>query len=92
MKLMETIGVSRTSRTLGVSTTTLHKARKFGLVSRVIEVAAEGALHNLAPAAATSAATIPRRGTVMFMLEVEASQADMVRKFADMLGAKLLAA
>lgn len=47
LALLETVGVSKASRALGVSTTTLHKARKLGLVSKVIEVAADGELQRI---------------------------------------------
>lgn len=90
LKLMETIGVSRTSRMLGVSTTTLHKARKYNMVSRVIEVAAEGALRSLAGPATSAAPAMHRSTTAAFILEVDESKREMVLAFANMVGAKLL--
>lgn len=44
LKLLDSIGVTKASKALGVSTTTLHKARNEGVVSKVIEVAAGAVL------------------------------------------------
>lgn len=44
LKLLQFLGVTKAARALGVSTTTLHKARNEGVVSKVIEVAAGAVL------------------------------------------------
>lgn len=44
LQLVSVMGVTRASKELGVSMTTLHKARKNGYVSKVIEVASDGVL------------------------------------------------
>lgn len=102
LKLMEAVGPSRASRELGVSTTTLHKAKKYGLVSKSIEVAARAVLldfagetaalvADVAPAPATRPTRLERRAAT-FMLEVDPDKAELVEKFADMVQAKLLRA
>jgi hypothetical protein len=99
--LIDRIGVTRAHREIGVSTTTLHKARKSGVVSRVVEIAAAAALQNLgAPARATAPQpftqtpppdkfTQPDRA--VFLISVERTKEQMVREFARMLGAELIA-
>jgi hypothetical protein len=47
LALVQKIGVTRASKEIGVSTTTLHKARKGNIVSKVVEIAAESALAHL---------------------------------------------
>ena len=44
LMLMKSLGPTRAAQALGVSTTTLYKARATGEVSKVLEIAAEGAL------------------------------------------------
>jgi len=94
---METIGVTELHRLIGVSTTTLHNARKFGYVSKVIELAAAAELRKLENG--TSAAPqgdafqqFRRAATATFLIEVKANQRSMVKQFAEMMGAKLIAA
>ena len=82
LRLMTVVGPSRAARSLGVSTTTLHKARNTHEVSKVIEVAAAGVLRGL------NAEPTKRLDT--FMLEVESHKAPLVEKFAEMLHAKLI--
>lgn len=102
LALVQKIGVTRASKEIGVSTTTLHKARKGNVVSKVVEIAAERALEHLgdhpgkrsvvtgpiAPAAITS----PDGRTALIVMEVPADKVDMVQKFSLHLGAKLIAA
>jgi hypothetical protein len=98
IQLIDAVGVSRASRSLGVSTTTLHKARKPGAkVSRVIEVAAAGALREIggepiSAELATFVASVPRSATKAFLLEVDADKASTVEQFAKMVHGKLIAA
>lgn len=48
LQLIDKVGVTVAHRMLGISTTTLHKARKTGaVVSRVIELASEAKLREL---------------------------------------------
>lgn len=93
LKFMETIGPTAASRKLGVSTTTLHKARKAHLVSKVIEVAATGELRNLGEQvmSAPSVQAEPQSGMTMVMLAFEASKKQIVEQFAHMIGATVLA-
>lgn len=99
--LIERIGVTRAHRELGVSTTTLHKARKSGVVSRVVEIAATAALQHLgspvraaSPQPFTQSAS-PDRFTqedrAVFLISVDRTKENMVREFARMLGAELIA-
>lgn len=95
VRLMQAIGTSRASRALGVSATTLHKARKLGQVSRVIEVAAEGALRGVPvqPEPPTRITPVsPKEGTVVYLLEVSASKSEVVEKLAEALDATLISA
>lgn len=91
LRLMDTIGASRTSRMLGVSTTTLFKAKKFGFVSRVIEVAAEGALASLAGPPTTTTLGVPAKRQA-FLVEVDESKREAFLKLASALGAEVIAA
>lgn len=102
LALVQKIGVTRASKEIGVSTTTLHKARKGNIVSKVVEIAAESALAHLgdhpgkrsvatgpiAPAAIAS----PDGRTALIVMEVPTDKVDMVQKFSIHLGAKLIAA
>ena len=93
LQLMSVMGVSRTSRELGVSTTTLHKARKHNLVSRVIEVAADGKLREISGSANNANPSAPQHeAKAAFLLEVDSSKRSLVEQFAAMLGGKLIAA
>lgn len=47
LNLMEKIGVTKAAKETGTSTTTLHKARQNGIVSKTIEVAARSVLDHL---------------------------------------------
>jgi hypothetical protein len=96
LNLMRHLGVTRASRLLGVSTTTLYHARTTGLVSRVIEVAAGGAMRSIAmqrPPAKLGVQEKPAPSTVqtvVVLLEVEATQVPVVERFAKALNAPLL--
>lgn len=81
LRLMSTVGPSRAARYLGVSTTTLHKARNSHEVSKVIEVASAGVLRAL------SAEPVKHLDTVI--LEVEHHKMPLVEKFAEMVHGKL---
>jgi hypothetical protein len=103
--LISRIGVTRAHRELGVSTTTLHKARQSGVVSKVVEIAATAALSHLgdtarAPVRVTepqpfTQTTPPDRitaaGRAVFLISVEQSKAHMVMEFARMLDAEVVA-
>lgn len=100
MALVQKVGVTRASKEIGVSTTTLHKARKSGVVSKVVEIAAEHAMAHLGdhPGATKTSrqaapAIISHSGdTALIVMEVPTEKAAMVQKFAEHLGAKLIAA
>lgn len=101
LALVAKIGVTRASKEIGVSTTTLHKARTGNVVSKVVEIAAQHALQHLGdtPAAARLAqAPMPNPiisasgDTALIVMEVPVDKAPMVQKFAEHLGAKLIAA
>lgn len=98
LALMDTLGASRAARAIGVSTTLLYTARKENEVSKVVEVAAEGALNGtvgvtLAPKA-TVAPTKPAAETPpavrVVLLEVAENKLPMVQKLAKSLGAPIL--
>jgi hypothetical protein len=95
LQLIDAMGVSRASRHLGVSTTTLHKARKPGAkVSRVIEVGAAGVLREIAqPEHLHANARVSEdHATRAFLMEVDSGQAALVAEFAKMIHGKLIAA
>lgn len=81
LRLMTTVGPSRAARYLGVSTTTLHKARNSQEVSKVIEVASAGVLRGLSAE--------PTKHLDTFILEVEHHKTPLVEKFAEMVSARL---
>lgn len=100
LTLISRLGVTRAHRELGVSTTTLHKARKSNVVSKVVEIAATAALANLGqPAKAapqpftqsTGSGKVAGADHIVFLISVERSKEQMVREFARMLGAELIA-
>lgn len=51
LNLMDKIGVTKAAKEIGTSTTTLHKARQNGIVSKTVEVAAKAVLEHLGDAA-----------------------------------------
>lgn len=102
LALVQKIGVTRASKEIGVSTTTLHKARKSNVVSKVVEIAAESALTHLGdhpgkrsvaqgPVAADAIISANGR-TALIVMEVPTDKVEMVQKFSIHLGAKLIAA
>lgn len=92
--LMKEMGPSRASRILGVSTTTLHKAIKLGEVSRVIEVAAEGALarHPRVPAKLPQPVAVKRSPNRMYLVEVPQAASELLEKLTDAVGGTFLVA
>lgn len=105
-KLVETKGVTKAAKDLGISTTTIHKARITGAVSKVIEIAAEGLLrHATPPSLGTRPGPATRRASVsevsdlnanhattLYLIEVPIGSAPLVEKFAERLGAHMLKA
>lgn len=96
LELMESVGPTRAAKLLGVSTTTLYSARTRGYVSKVIEIAAEGALrqpvkrivgtsHEPKPAAEPKP-----EATVVCLIEVGKSKLHVIENVAKMIGAPLL--
>lgn len=94
LKLVKRVGVTRAHTMLGVSTTTLHKARRSGEVSRVVEIAAKGVLPTLQEGKKIETlASKPHDGdTVVVLLDVRRDKLAAVQKLAAALGAELIAA
>jgi hypothetical protein len=55
LHLMEKIGVTKAAKEVGTSTTTLHKARQNGIVSKTVEVAAGAVLEHLGDVSTSAA-------------------------------------
>lgn len=96
--LVQRVGVTRAHRELGVSTTTLHKARKQGVVSRVVEIAATATLAQLGkPAEAAPQPFAPKQvshaagETVMLLVSADPAKAAAIQDFASRLGAEVKA-
>lgn len=96
--LMQKIGVTRAAKETGISTTALHKARKAGVISKAMELAAAHALEHLGDAKANPQPT-PRskpalkpQDTALFLLEVSAEKGPIVEQMARALGGELVAA
>jgi hypothetical protein len=97
-------GVTKAAKALGVSTTTLHKARATNEVSKVVEVAAAGILKWAKPPAAeersfSPAARVqevpnlnPSLETDLYLIEVPREQAPLVERFAQAIHAHVLRA
>lgn len=107
LQLVATLGVTKAAKELGVSTTTLHKARRGLTVSKVVEMAATGLLVKHAPkrpanaqpaAVAEMASFAPtpeaeqRHRDALFVIAVDAEKAPLVRRFAELLDAEFVAA
>lgn len=98
LALVQKIGVTRAAKETGTSTTTLHKARKAGVISKVVELAAAHALEHLGDVRAKpqlssrSKPDLKREATSLFLLEVTSDKAGIVEKMAEALGAELVAA
>ena len=96
LKLMDAVGPSRASRLLGVSTTTLHKVRKHGLVSKVIEVAAHGALRDIGgiqnghTTSSLPPATTHGSNTGVLILEADPAQMGTIERIVASLGARVI--
>lgn len=105
LRLMDAVGPSRASRELGVSTTTLHKAKKANLVSKSIEVAARAVLRDVVgelselaqvpvevaqPARPVGQQRHEVAETSMLLIEVPADKAGMVRRVVEMAHGKLI--
>ena len=99
LRLMDVVGPTRAARDLGTSTTTLYKAQKHKLVSRVIEVAAEGVLRSIgttsgsAPSHLAPRVSEPLVGapvTEMVIFEATPAVAVQLRKIAAKLGATVV--
>ncbi len=96
--LIAGIGVTRASRLLGVSTTTLHKARKNTVVSKVIEVGAEAAMKAFAANAGNLAAqgiVITHNGvkdTQLLLIEATPEKCELLGRVAKLLGAETVSA
>lgn len=87
LRLMNQIGPSRTARSVGVSTTTLYKARKTNKVAKVIETAAAGVLAQEADIPLPKEAKVP--DLTAFIIEIPPDKVDIVTRFVEMAGAKL---
>lgn len=99
LALLGKVGVTRAAKEIGTSTTTLHKARKTNVVSKVVEVAAGNVLEHLGDVATHIAEhrTLPKvkptgRPDAMFLLSVSADKAPLVEQFAKALRAEIIAA
>lgn len=100
LALMDTLGASRAARALGVSTTLLYTARKDNAVSKVVEVAAAGALNGavgvtLAPKPTASKlsvemATAEAPPVRVVLLEVAEAKLPIIQRLAKSLGAPIL--
>lgn len=98
-ELLRKIGTTAAAKKLGVSTTTLHKARNSGLVSKVIEVAAKAELEQIATNGATITAAShvgqpasKSTDTCVVLLEIRPEQMPFVEKLAIALRANILKA
>lgn len=98
MALVDKIGVTRAAKEIGTSTTTLHKARKAGVISKVVEVAASHALEHLGDVqTAPIAVSRPTNGgrkpePTLLLIEVAADKAPAIRRVAEALGAEIIQA
>lgn len=100
-RLTALLGVTEAADQIGISTTQIHKARKIGVVSRVTEIAAQAALNHLGdaaraqPAQSFTQAAVQDRvvhgNKVVFLISVDRAKEQMVREFARMLDAELVA-
>ena len=96
LKLLDEIGPARASRKLGISTTTLYKARNSGVVSKSIELAARAVMDTSgstpAPSnnhAATRAKTTDEERTVVVM-ELPNSKVELIRRVAEKFGGEIV--
>lgn len=99
LQLVQTVGLTEASRRMGISTTTIHKARRTNEISRVMEVAADGLLYRhehdgkvrdvYAPVTPVGQ-LVEDTGLVLYLLQVDASKAPLVERFGKMLGAEIM--
>ncbi len=96
LKLLDDIGPARASRKLGISTTTLYKARNSGVVSKSIELAATGLLSmGSAPAPEMTAAPQPARHATngertVVVMKVPSSKVELIREVAEKFGGEIV--
>jgi len=85
---MEHLGPTEAARRLGTSTTTLHKVKKHGLASKVIEVASEGELRKIVegvqPAAAAPPVPAVSKQFISLLMKIEGDLLDSSRRVAEM--------
>lgn len=85
LELMTALGPTRAAKLLGTSTTTLYKAQRSGVVSKVIEVAAEAKMHEL------SGPEIGQQsGKKLFLASVDQDKSEIAEKMLRALGAEFL--
>lgn len=95
LQLMTQLGPTKAARQLGVSPTTLYKARRGGEVSRVYEVAASGILGQPA-AAAKPAKTVfqtemaPNEERALLMVEVPKERVNLIRRAVTAVGGEVM--
>lgn len=97
LAVVSKLGVTRASKEIGTSTTTLHKARKNNVVSRVVEIAASHVLEHLGDVAAAPLRIATHRNErgrkeALFLIAVSQDKAPIVEQMAKALGAELVAA
>src|SRR6185437_15480642 len=93
LQLIEMMGITRAARQLGISTTTIHKARRHNVVSRVIEIAAANVLRDLVGKAdgdTPKPAGKSDDATISYLMIVARSKAGVVEQFAKAINATLV--
>lgn len=91
LSLMGNVGVTRASKMLGVSTTTLHNARRNNKVSRVIELASEHALHSLSGVMPATGVPPPMtKDTTVCLMEVTKKQGFVIQQLAEAMNVPFL--
>lgn len=86
LNLMREIGPTKAAKQLGVSTTTLYKARRSGEVSRAYEVAAAGIVMGHMP----EPTRVSRVERELLMFEVPKEKEDIVRRVVRSLGGEVV--
>jgi uncharacterized protein (DUF4415 family) len=106
LKLRDQIGVTRAAKELGTSTTTVHRARREGVVSEIWENRAKQVLENLQAGVSTSApAPAPRApraaasrrsdGTApkeLAVLRIDPDKREMLEQFVRAIGGEFITA
>lgn len=93
LHLMEQFGPTKAAKQLGVSTTTLYKARRGGEVSRVYEVAASGILGQPAAKPARTALqteVVAHEERALLLVEVPKEKVSLVRRTIAVLGGEVM--